>query len=277
MNGIRAFWRISPSRPGAMCGDWIDVARLADGRLAVSMGDAAGHGDQAAALALVLRRLLRERLLGGADPGQALGGALAEVAELGDMGEMYATAFVAVAAADGTVTYANAGHPAPIVLRSRGPWDRGRTAPGHHGAGRSLGPTGPLLSDLFAGAAIWSNRTLRLAPGESLFLYTDGLTEARNSAGVEFGPDRLVDAGWRQTGSSTPGRGRGPSAVSGVLERMFAEVAAFTQRASDDRSALVLACVPEVDGHDGDRALGDSGRLGDTIRRGAAAEQCGVG
>ncbi|MCK9925973.1 serine/threonine-protein phosphatase [Frankia sp. Mgl5] len=271
MSGIGASWRISPSRPGAMCGDWIDVVRLEDGRLAVSIGDAAGHGDRAAALALVLRRLLRDRLLGGADPGQALGGALAEVAELGDMGEMYATAFVAVAAADGTVTYANAGHPAPIVLRSRGPRDRGRTGTDPGEVGRSLGPTGPLLSDLFAGAAIWSNRTLRLAPGESLVLYTDGLTEARNLAGVEFGSDRLAAAGWRSTEGRVPGRGRRPSAVSGVLDRMFAEVAAFTQRASDDRSALVLTCVPEADGQDGDRALDDSGRLG------AAAEQCGVG
>ncbi|EFC80416.1 PP2C family protein-serine/threonine phosphatase [Parafrankia sp. EUN1f] len=245
MNDLSASWRKRPSQPGSAGGDWVDVLRLAGGRLAVSMGDAAGHDGQAAALALLLSRLLRDRLQLGTDPGQALAGALAEIADLGDMGEMYATAFVAIAEADGTVTYANAGHPAPVVLNGEPSREADGPAPG-----RLLGPTGPLLSDLFAGTTIWSNRTLRLGPGESLLLYTDGLAEARNAAGAEFGLARLVTAGSRRNA------GRGRTDGADVLDRLFTEVATFTRRAADDRSALVLS-RPDDDGGDS-RARGRS-------------------
>ncbi|WP_018636000.1 PP2C family protein-serine/threonine phosphatase [Parafrankia elaeagni] len=234
-NGLNASWRVRPAQPGSPGGDWIDVLRLAGGRLAISMGDAAGHDGQAAALALLLSRLLRDRLLLGTAPGRALAGALAEVAALGDMGEMYATAFVAVAEADGTVTYANAGHPAPVVLGGQ-PAETGGPA-----AVRLLGPTGPLLSDLFAGTALWSNRTLRLGPGESLLLYTDGLAEARNTAGSEFGLERLVTAGSHKNTEKSR---------AGVIERLFAEVEAFTQRGADDRSGLLLSRPADSDRSD---------------------------
>ncbi|ABW16269.1 hypothetical protein Franean1_6935 [Parafrankia sp. EAN1pec] len=201
MNGIRASWRISPSRPGAMCGDWIDVVRLADGQLAVSMGDAAGHGDQAAALALVLRRLLRDQLLGGADPGRALGGALAEVAELGSL-------------------------------------RRCRDLVEPDAAARPRGVVVPVHRRPHRGAELGGRRV-----------------RTRLAGGRRLAADREQHAG------------PGPPPLRGVRR----------PRAPDDRSALVLACVPEADGHDGDRALGDSGRLGDTIRRDAAVEQCGVG
>src|SRR6185369_464740 len=107
--GISAWWRICPSQPGRMSGDWIDVVDLADGRVALAIGDAAGHDDQASALALVLRSLMHRRLRAGADPADVVSGALDEITELGDMGERFATAFVAIAEPDGTVIYANAG------------------------------------------------------------------------------------------------------------------------------------------------------------------------
>jgi serine phosphatase RsbU (regulator of sigma subunit) len=202
-----------------MSGDWIDVVDLADGRVALAIGDAAGHDDQASALALVLRSLMHRRLRAGADPADVVSGALDEITELGDMGERFATAFVAIAEPDGTVIYANAGHPPPVVL------------PGP-GAGRQRQPlaaTGPIISDLFAGTAIWSTRTLRLEPGDALLLYTDGLTEARDAAGTQFGLARLTAEGTR------------PATCSAVLDHVFAEVTAYASRPADDRSALVLA------------------------------------
>lgn len=263
MNDLSASWRVRPSQPGSPGGDWVDVLRLAGGRLAISMGDAAGHDGQAAALALLLSRLLRDRLQLGSDPGQALADALAEIADLGDMGEMYATAFVAIADADGTVTYANAGHPAPVVLGGQ-PGDT--TSPG---LGRLLGPTGPLLSDFFAGMTIWSTRTLLLKPDESLLLYTDGLAEARNAAGCEFGLERLVAAGSHRKAE------RGRTGGADVLDRLFAEVAAFTRRGADDRSALVLSRPADRGRDDGARGSSPAAAIRADTRASAGSALAG--
>jgi len=138
---------------------------------------------------------MHRRLRAGADPAEVIGGALDEITEVGDMGERFATAFVAVAEPDGTVT-----------------------------------------------TAIWSTRTLRLAPGDALRLYTDGLTEARDAAGTQFGLGRLATEGAR------------PAVSSAVLDHLFAEVSAYTHRPADDRSALVLA-----------PAGGDAGRVGNPL------------
>jgi sigma-B regulation protein RsbU (phosphoserine phosphatase) len=75
-----------------------------------------------------------------------------------------------------------------------------------------------------------------LAPGDSLLMYSDGISEASNSFSLEFGEDR-VDALWRKHGAD-------PTAT--VLDRLFAAVLSFHGGApqSDDQTALVLGPVP---------------------------------
>jgi sigma-B regulation protein RsbU (phosphoserine phosphatase) len=92
---------------------------------------------------------------------------------------MFATAFVAVLdPATGALDYVNAGHEPPAILGAGGEL-RAR-----------LGPTGPalgLMPDLEFGVA-----SDRLLAGETLFVYTDGVVDARDTHDEAFGEDRLM-------------------------------------------------------------------------------------
>jgi sigma-B regulation protein RsbU (phosphoserine phosphatase) len=92
--------------------------------------------------------------------------------------EKYATAFVAALdLASGAVRYANAGHNPPLLLRAAGETEE-------------LGATGvpiALLPD-----AAYETALARLAPGDTLILYTDGIVEANDPDGEEYGIERLA-------------------------------------------------------------------------------------
>jgi len=87
----------------------------------------------------------------------------------------YATLVCGCASASGEIEICNAGHPPPLVIR-----ESGITALEATGL-----PIGMFSSEQFASHAI------RLEPGESLLLYSDGLIEAQSRAGIEYGLDRL--------------------------------------------------------------------------------------
>ncbi|WP_239379908.1 SpoIIE family protein phosphatase [Frankia sp. CIT1] len=96
----------------------------------------------------------------------------------------------------------------------------------------ALTATGPLVSSLLAAPGAWATATLRLRPGDALFIYTDGLTEARNASGEQFGEDRLVAEILRA-------RSRRPHEL---LDAVFEAVRAHAPgRPSDDRTAIILA------------------------------------
>jgi sigma-B regulation protein RsbU (phosphoserine phosphatase) len=93
--------------------------------------------------------------------------------------EKYATAVVAALAPDsGVLRYANAGHNPPLVVRASG-------------AVEELAATGVPIALL--PAAAYQAAEIRLAPGDSLLLYTDGIVEANDPDGEEYGNDRLAD------------------------------------------------------------------------------------
>lgn len=82
-------------------------------------------------------------------------------------------------ARSGELTYSNAGHPAPLVLR-------------RDGSAQWLEPGGPVLGAV-PGARFHSARTA-LHPGDTLIGYSDGILECRNPRGEEFGAERLLTA-----------------------------------------------------------------------------------
>jgi len=158
---------------GDVCGDWYEVEKLPDGRLLVGIGDAAGHGVAAAALMAELRHGARALAAIARSPGQVLhdlGVAMAN-------GERYATALYFVIDPETLVaTWASAGHLPALFVPASGP-------------PRFLDErSGPPLG---CPPAAWTERTLALAPGDVVVLYTDGVVERRGDA-LEKGMRRLA-------------------------------------------------------------------------------------
>ncbi len=119
---------------GVVAGDCYDLFATRSGEIALVVVDIAGHGATEGILALRCKEMLRMALTSGATPGEALE-TTAEI--LGDMGEeVFLTAFVAaIDTADGTVRYANAGHPPAYVVGD----DVGGGARTDRSAGRPAG------------------------------------------------------------------------------------------------------------------------------------------
>ena len=157
-------------------GDWYDVVQLPDGRVGLAIGDVAGHGLRAASTMGQLRMALRVCALEERSPTRVV----TRLRHLvrGQLGSDFATLVYLVFDPDsGTVRFANAGHPPPLVVE------------GKEGASYLEGGLGPPL-----GAVGFPDRyldvTYHLAAGSTLFLFTDGLVE-RRGATIRDGLDRL--------------------------------------------------------------------------------------
>lgn len=160
-------------------GDFYDFFFLDDGRLAVAIGDVSGKGVPASLFMAVTRSFLRAELKKEGDPGKVLGRVNNELAE-GNESCMFVTLFCAVIdIAGGMVNYANAGHNPPLLVAG-------------DGARRWVGsPSGPAAGAMEG--MTYRTGELRLAVGESLLLYTDGVTEAMDPQNCQYGDGRLAE------------------------------------------------------------------------------------
>ena len=152
-------------------GDFYDVLPLPDGRIIVTLGDVAGKGSPAALLMAlllaVLRTLVDENL-----PAPALVERLNVQICRHSPSSRFITLFYAVySPSTGILTYVNAGQNPPMIRRRDGRYER-------------LGSTGVALG-MFDHSTFNAVDTT-LAPGESLVLYSDGITEAEDPAGRPF-------------------------------------------------------------------------------------------
>ena len=169
---------------GVLAGDWYDVVSLGDGSVAVLVTDVSGHGARGGIVAMQVKGVLESSLHLDPRPDAALALAARVFA---DEAERFASCLVAVVEpTTGTVRYANAGHPPPLVLQ---PVEGGGVQ-----VVDTLDVTGPLLSWLHVGQpAAWQARTLTVPPGAALFAFTDGLLEARaGSGGEELGVEGVL-------------------------------------------------------------------------------------
>lgn len=165
------------SAEGLIAGDYLG-AMATGGATAVFLGDVSGHGVAAGLLAVQLKSVIDAALRAGLSP---LAATRAAMHAADSQQERFTTLVVAVIdpAAD-TLTYVNAGHEEPYLLR-------------HDGSIERLGATGPLIHPALDAATLeWTARTTPFLPGELLVLCTDGLVEARNSAGDELGEARVA-------------------------------------------------------------------------------------
>jgi phosphoserine phosphatase RsbU/P len=198
----------------AIGGDFFEFIELPSGEVGIAMGDVAGKGPAAALLAAMLQGMLAADAPLGGSPA-ALVGRLNRRLAARHLAARFATFVYAVLSPDGRLVCVNAGHNPPAIV---GPDGVGRLVTG----GPVLGP--------FADARYEEDARL-LREGESLVMFTDGVTEATNADGEEFGERRLV-AHLAAAAGSPP---------VDFLDGLFAAVHAFCRGAeqNDDITAMI--------------------------------------
>jgi sigma-B regulation protein RsbU (phosphoserine phosphatase) len=159
-------------------GDFYDFFDLGDGRLAICVADVSGKGVAAAFLMAITRTLLRATAATCASPAETLARVNDLVAAENDEGMFITMLLGFLDPATGTLVYASAGHQAPVRLAASG------ASPLAVDPGVALG--------VFEGLA-YTDHVVALAPGDRLFLYTDGVTEAQDATGALFGEARLAE------------------------------------------------------------------------------------
>jgi serine phosphatase RsbU (regulator of sigma subunit) len=212
--GFEAMGAMIPCR--AIGGDFFDYLELPDGRIGFVLCDVSGKGPSAALMTAMIQGVFRAQAEDAHSPAKAMtrvNGVMLRRA----VASRYATGFYGVLSPDGRFVASNAGHNPPILVRSDG------TALRLEKGGMPLG--------LLPGGT-FEEEEVMLAPGDTLLLFSDGLSEAENCASQEFGEDRLVE-------TMIAERFRGPEAL---LEFMLNAVRghADAQPQSDDITALVL-------------------------------------
>ncbi|CAL1239660.1 Protein serine/threonine phosphatase [Candidatus Methylocalor cossyra] len=169
-------------------GDFYEVLAVSDTALGIMIADVMGHGVQAALVTAMMRALIQTysaTLANNHDPGAfltALNGNLCGILDSCRL-PMFASAFALVAdVATGSLSFANAGHPCPLLLR--------RTANQVLALECDEQSNGGLLG--VTGAASYSTGRMSLATGDLVLLYTDGLFEVEGADGEILGQDGLA-------------------------------------------------------------------------------------
>jgi sigma-B regulation protein RsbU (phosphoserine phosphatase) len=175
VDGWRAEGRFLPC--DALGGDFYLALPDHQGGLVVALADVVGHGVAAAMYAGMLRSVLDAARRRDPDPRRVLPELLAGVDFF--TANRFATLAYARLGGDGRVSWFNAGHPPPLLADP----DGGLTP---------LAPTGTVLAASLAGLPR-EVRTAAMPPGSRLLLYSDGIVEARDPAGREWGEERLRD------------------------------------------------------------------------------------
>ncbi len=179
----------------AIGGDFFEFAQLPLGDLAVALGDVEGKGTPAALVAAMLHGMFVADARAGQDPAATLGRMNAQLAASAEglsspvtrsVRSRFATVFFGVLSPGGRLVYSNAGHVAPALI------SRGEV--------RRLRAGGPLLGAFPERS--FAAETLQLSPGDTLLVFSDGVTEARNGNDEELGEDRPIACATERSGES---------------------------------------------------------------------------
>lgn len=209
---------LTPAR--SVGGDFYDVLKVG-GRLWFAVGDASGKGVGAALFTAMTLTLFRVAATIARDPGEALARMNRELSRDNDS-LMFVTVFAAALDLEtGDLVFANAGHPAPYILRS-------------DGVSLLDAPPSPALGVVDDVPYPLSRMTL--GPSEGLLLFTDGVTEAQNPSGDLWGSEPL----------EVFLRSRAAEGCASLTEGLVAEVLAFEAGAppADDLTVMALRRGP---------------------------------
>lgn len=217
--GVETVGRYLPGTEGMdVGGDWYDVIETGHDRLALVIGDVQGHGVAAAATMGQLRSAVRAFALGGHRPQDVMRGTNRLLIDL-DPGQFASCCYVLLDPGTGEARAVRAGHPQPLLL-----------SPG--GTTRLVELAGGVVLGVDDRASYPVTR-LRLAPGDILALFTDGLVE-RPGTDIDEGIERLRRA-LASTGSMT---------LPEAADRLIREARQATAR-PDDIALLLAARWPE--------------------------------
>ena len=199
-------------------GDFYDVLRLENGRVGLSVADVSDKGVPAALFMMSTLTLLKGSAIG-------VGAPAAVLTEVNDLlneeneAAMFVTLLYAVFnPANGLLNYANGGHNPPIIVHPDGNSD-------------ILPSTGGIALGVAPGFE-YAESAVTLDPGDTIILYTDGVTEAMNAEGEEFGLDRL-----RNLFTNSP-----PKSPKETNTAIFEAVSAFAGETPQSDDITCLAC-----------------------------------
>lgn len=200
-------------------GDFFDFFPVDGDRLCFVVADVSGKGVPAALFMAVSMTLLKATARRGLPPDEVCARVNDELSR-DNRANMFVTVFCGILdTATGEVVFANAGHNHPLVMKASGQAVFLRTV---------NGPAIGMIEDVS-----YRRETLLLAPGDSLFLYTDGVTEAMNGEEEMFGDDRLL----RELEKLAA---EGPEEVTAAIMDRVREFASGAAQ-SDDITAMMVS------------------------------------
>jgi sigma-B regulation protein RsbU (phosphoserine phosphatase) len=196
--------------------DYVDSARDAFG---FTLGDVAGKGPPAALMSALMQGMFASQAQYAEGPASAVTHMNKALCRRG-LESRFVTLMFGIIRADGTLTYCNAGHNPPVIIGKSGV--------------RRLEEGGPVVGLLEF--APYSQESVKLDPGDIVVVFSDGVSEALNAAGEEFGDDRLLAAAHQAA------RDADDVSSPALVESIVSAVRAFTKEApqSDDITAMVI-------------------------------------
>lgn len=168
-------------------GDFYDFFMLDDKKIALVAADVSGKGVPAALFMVIAKTLIKNQAQSGLSPAEVLSKVNQMLCEGNSLG-LFVTCFICYFDSEtGLLTYSNAGHNPPLItnefVNNEGnktyKYDFIRTKPGF-----VLGGIEGIK---------YKNSTIELVPNDKIFLYTDGVTEAKNDKDELFGEERLIE------------------------------------------------------------------------------------
>ena len=161
-------------------GDFYDFFLVDDDHLAVVIADVSGKGVPAALFMVIAKTLIKNHAQNKDCPGDVFTQTNEQLCEGNDAG-LFVTAWMGILEiSTGKFTYVNAGHNPPLLRHADGSFEWLKSRPGFVLAGME--------------GVRYRENVMELAQGDTLYLYTDGVTEATNGAQELFGDDRLQNA-----------------------------------------------------------------------------------
>ena len=203
----------------AIGGDFFEYIDLPDGSFGFALGDVSGKGPPAALLTAMLQGIFSTQSFAPVEPAEMMTRVNKALLARG-IESRFATIFFAILRRDGRLTYCNAGHNPPLLFSTRGV--------------QRL-ETGGMIVGLFP-QATYAQEDVQLAAGDLLAVFSDGVSEALNPAGEEYGEARVEQVilpNWLEPSNA-------------VLQSLLESVRVFAHGApqNDDVTALIVRYTP---------------------------------